>query len=178
MQEPSSSRPVQTLRDADIATATTARALRMVLAIALDRAAVSACLGGASAHDGALWPSTLYAWAAETAARSPLVWRRCEIALDDALAPWLTAYERASVARIAEALSPPETAAALAGHEIAAALWALIRRRERGLTLVTERLTMEAELLVTRACVGHAAIPHEPGPPRPRPASRSPIDER
>jgi len=130
-----------------------ARALRVVLVLALDRAAVSACLGSARLREGPVWPSTLYAWAAETAARSPLVWCRCAAALDDALAPWLATYERAPVARITEVLSPRESAAALTGQEIAAALWALVRRREPGLVLVTERLTSEAELLIAKACV-------------------------
>lgn len=133
---------------------TTAHALRLVLVIALDRDAVGACLGAGEAVSASLWPSTLYAWAAETAARSPRVFERCATVLDHALAPWMGPYADAPVGRIAEALSTADGAAALAGPEVAAALWSLVRRRERGLEPILERLTREAELLVARACAG------------------------
>lgn len=133
------------------AISTNGRALRLLLAVTLDRGMVSACLGSAHVDErDALWPSTLYAWAAETAARSACVWQRCARALDDALAPCLPSYESASVAQIAETLTLREASAALTGHEIAAALWAVVRRRDPSLQRVVERLTAEAELLIIR----------------------------
>lgn len=134
------------------AIATTAQAMRIVLVLALDRATVGACLG-VHAEDAGLWPSTLHAWAAETAARSPLVWSRCARAIDEALAPWMAPFEEASVACLAQALGAGQSTTAMAGHEIAAALWALVRRREWALTPIAARLAMEAEILVARSFV-------------------------
>src|SRR5690606_18504769 len=78
--------------------AVSARALRVVLALALDREEVAACLGVDEAVGSGTWPSTLYAWAAEAAARSPRVWLRCARALDRALEPSLAPIRDASAA--------------------------------------------------------------------------------
>lgn len=130
-----------------------ARALRVVLVIALDRSTVGACLGTERAREGTLWPSTLYSWAAQTAARSPLVWRRCAEAIDDALARWLPAYDDAPVARVAEMLSAREAGAVIDARELAAALWAVLRRRDAVLACMIARLAMEAEIAIARAYV-------------------------
>ncbi len=92
--------------------------------VALDCGAVARCLGPIIA-DVPLWPSSLYAWLAGAAARSPALWARCEGALDDALAPWLTPYGDAAPPTIAEALVE-HGGAAMNGREVAAALWALV----------------------------------------------------
>lgn len=129
-----------------------ARALRVVLVLALDRASVASCLGAGRAEGHEVWPSTLYAWAAEAAARSPRVWERCARAIDAALGGWVSPYEDASAARIAELLRLGD--AAMTGEEIAAALWTLVRRREPGLARITERLAGEVEVQLARACLG------------------------
>ncbi|MCZ7686575.1 MAG: hypothetical protein M5U28_50640 [Sandaracinaceae bacterium] len=87
-----------------------ARALRVVLVLALDRASIASCLGAGRAEGHEVWPSTLYAWAAEAAARSPRVWERCARAIDAALAPWVgptrTPPRRASRSCCASARPP------------------------------------------------------------------------
>lgn len=125
------------------------RALRLVLAVALDCGAVAECLGRPTPTD--LWPSTLYAWAAAAAVRSSIVWRRCARALDVALAPWLGPYQDASAAAIVGVLSARDAATAMTRHEIAAALWAIVRRHDPALARTSARLAMEAELLLVRA---------------------------
>lgn len=127
------------------------RAVRLVAVVALDCGAVARCLGEAVA-DLPLWPSSLYAWLAEAATRSPALWARCEGALDDALAPWLTPYQDTAPATIAQALLE-HAGAAMDGREVAAALWALVRRRDPTLDMLIDRLTREAEILVARRCV-------------------------
>ncbi|MCA9608988.1 MAG: hypothetical protein KC619_25480 [Myxococcales bacterium] len=124
------------------------RALRLVAVVALDCEQAAACLGIARS-DAPLWPSSVYAWLAEAASRSPAVWRRSERALDAALAPWMAPYVDRSAAAIAQALLAPESVA-IERAEIAAALWALVRRRDAGLDRTLERLACEAEVLVAR----------------------------
>lgn len=125
------------------------RAIRLVAVVALDCEAAAAVLG-VSLRDAPLWPSSVYAWLAEAAARSPAVWRRCARALDAALAPRLAPYVDRSVAEVTQALLAPESAA-IEAPEIAAALWALVRRRDAGLERITDRIAREAEILVARA---------------------------
>lgn len=124
------------------------RALRLVTVVALDRARVADCLDVGTEPLG-LWPSSLYGWLAESAARSPVVWDRCRAAVDDALAPWVAPFRQASVAEITQALTARD--GAMGGEEIAAALWSLVRRRDPALDSLVERLAEEAEILVTRA---------------------------
>lgn len=128
--------------------AVNSRALRLVSVIALDCASATACLGLVAA-DAPLWPSSVYTWLAEASARSPCVWRRCARALDDSLAPWLGAYGSRSAAWIAQMLLAPECAA-IERYEIAAALWALERRRDPRLARIIDRLAREAEILLAR----------------------------
>lgn len=127
------------------------RALRLVLVVALDCRSVAECLGLAPLAPR-LWPSTLYAWLAETAATSPAVWDRCARELDQSLARWLPAYGDAAPAAIAEALVARD-GTSMGGEEIAAALWALVRRRDPSLERVIDRLAREAEVLVARTCL-------------------------
>lgn len=127
------------------------RALRLVVVVALDCRSVAECLGLAPLATP-LWPSTLYAWLAETAATSPAVWDRCARELDRSLARWLPAYGDAAPAAIAEALVARD-GTCMGGEEVAAALWALVRRRDRSLDLLLDRLTCEAEVLVARTCL-------------------------
>ncbi|MBX3272454.1 MAG: hypothetical protein KF729_19500 [Sandaracinaceae bacterium] len=127
-----------------------APALRIALVVGLDCAAVARCLGEPGELAG-VWPSTLYAWAAETALRSPRVWARCATALDHALGGALPSS--GSSAALARLLTERDGATALCAREIAAVLWALVRRREPALAPMIARLTREAEILLARrAC--------------------------
>jgi hypothetical protein len=128
------------------------RALRLVAVVALDCGAVAHCLGGVIA-DLPIWPSTLYAWLAEAATRSPSLWERCASVLDEALAPWLAPYRHAAPAAIAQVLVE-HGGAAMDGREVAAALWALVRRRDPTLHMLIDRLTREAEILIARGARG------------------------
>lgn len=127
---------------------TSRRALRLVAVVALDREEVAACLG-VPGGDSSVWPSTLYAWLAEAAAASPVIWSRAAAALDRALGPWLAPHRDATAATIAYRLTARE-ARALDGREVAGALWALARRSDRSHRLLLDRLASEAEVLVAR----------------------------
>ena len=130
-----------------------APALRIALVVGLDCAAVARCLGGEPGELAGIWPSTLYAWAAETALRSPRVWARCAPALDGALP-----VASGSSAALARLLSERDDAVALSAREIAAVLWAVVRRREPALVPMIARLTREAEILLARrACAEELA---------------------
>lgn len=125
-----------------------ARALRVVAVVAMDCRSAGECLGVAPLA-APLWPSTLYAWLAETAATSPTVWDRCARRLDDSLGRWLAPYVGASPEVIARALCE-RGGTTMSGQEIAAALWALVRRRDRAMDAIIDRLAREAEVSIAR----------------------------
>ena len=127
------------------------RALRLVVVVALDCRSAAQCLGLAPLAT-LLWPSTLYAWLAETAATSPVVWDRCARELDRSLARWLPAYGDAAPAAVAAVLVARD-GTCMGGEEVAAALWALVRRRDRSLDPLLDRLAREAVVLVARTCL-------------------------
>lgn len=123
----------------------------MVAVVAMDCRSASECLGVAPLA-APLWPSTLYAWAAETAATSPIVWERCARRLDESLGRWLLPYVDTSPEAIARVLCARGDTS-MGGQEIAAALWALVRRRDRALDAIIERLAREAEVSIARTCL-------------------------
>ena len=108
-------------------------ALRTVLALALDRPTVRACLGEPAAAP----PASVYTWAATTAVCSTAVWARLAHALDRRLAGCLPAFVDAPPSELATVLAAPEC---LDDVERAAALWALLRRRDPGFRRFSARL--------------------------------------
>ena len=122
--------------------------LRIVLAIALDVETAAWCLGCPAEAPVVRWPSTLYRVLAQAALRSERVWQRCCLLLDRTLHEPLRAYEKRSAAELAELFL--EGRESLAGDELAAALWCLIRRRCRSHDLVAERLCLELEVVAAQ----------------------------
>lgn len=124
------------------------RALRVVLAIALDRETAAACLDSDPDLAVALWPSSLYALLAAAMVYSPAVRCRCRHLLDDRLGAIAARFER---------LSPDEVVRhfvdgsdVLSTRELAALLWTLTRRGEPKLGLIIARLGAELEVAATR----------------------------
>ena len=120
-----------------------AEALRIVLAIALDAEMATWCLGGARSGAVARWPSTLYQVVARAALESTSVWRRCALLLDRSLHDALASYEGQAPSDLAELFA--EGRESLAGEELAALLWCLVRERCPSRDLIAERFGRELE---------------------------------
>ena len=120
-------------------------ALRIVLAVAVDRVTAAWCLGCPAEPSISRWPSTVYGVLADAAAGSPEVWRRCALVLDRSLDEVTRTYRHRSAAELAEAFS--EGRESLTGEELAGLLWCLIRRRCGSHNLVAGRLTQELEVI-------------------------------
>ena len=126
----------------------------MVLAIALDPQTAARCAGYDSNAPVTRWPSTLYRLLARAAIESPAVWSRCAIVLNHALADTLQSYDGRSPVDLAEVFL--EGRDSLAGEELAALLWCLIRPRRRSHDLVAERLGLELEVVAARRLGEHS----------------------
>ncbi len=122
--------------------------LRIVLAIALDAEMATWCLGGARSAPVVRWPSTLYQVVARAAAESASVWRRCALLLERSLHDALASYEGHSPADLAELFA--EGRESLAGEELAALLWCLVRERCPSHDLIAERLGRELETIAAQ----------------------------
>lgn len=122
--------------------------LRMVLAIALDPETAAWCAGCSTGAPVNRWPSTLYRLLARTALESESVWQRCAFVLDHALGAVLQAYADRSPVELAELFLDGRES--LAGDELAALLWCLIRRRSASYDLVAERLGLELQVVAAR----------------------------
>lgn len=94
------------------------------------------------------WPSTLYRILAHAALDSPEVWRRCARLLDRRLCEATLPYADRSAAELAAVFL--EGRESLAGDELAAVLWCLIRRRCPSHDLVAERLSRELQVVAAR----------------------------
>lgn len=126
----------------------TGRALRVILAIALDRETAAACLGHDRDAAVALWPSSLYALLAAAALASPTVRRRCFQLVDARLGEMTKPFEALPPATLARHFV--EGRAVLSTRELAALLWLLLRRDQSELALVIARLGAELEVAATR----------------------------
>jgi len=122
--------------------------LRIVLAIALDAEMATWCLGGARSVPVARWPSTLYQVVACAALESASVWRRCALLLDRSLQDALASYEGHAPSDLAELFA--EGRESLAGEELAALLWCLVRERCPSRDLIAERLGRELETIAAQ----------------------------
>jgi hypothetical protein len=126
--------------------------LRIVLATALDVETAAWCLGCPNDAPVVRWPSTLYRVLAQAALHSERTWRRCGLLLDRTLHEPLQGYEKRPAAELAELFV--EGRQSLAGDELAAVLWCLIRRRCRSHDLIAERLGLELEVVAAQRLRG------------------------
>jgi hypothetical protein len=122
--------------------------LRMILAIALEPETAAWCAGCSTGAPVNRWPSTLYRLLARTALQSESVWQRCAFVLDQTLGTVLEDYAHRSPVELAELFL--EGRESLAGDELAALLWCLIRRRSAPYDLVAERLGLELQVIAAR----------------------------
>ena len=123
-----------------------ADALRILLAIAFDRADLARRLPDSDDSDGApMWPSTYFRAVADAACRDPACWTAVSQALDERCAPALERYERLSPIEVIQLFS--EQASELDGARLTAALWSLVRRSQPELTKMIRRLSAELEIL-------------------------------
>ena len=125
-----------------------AEVLRIVLAVALDPEMAAWCLGCRREAGVLRWPSTLYGVLARTAMQSAPVWRRCALLLDRSLHQALVAYEGHAPAELAELFFDGRES--LAGDELAALLWCLLRQRSAAHDLIAERLGRELEVVAAQ----------------------------
>jgi hypothetical protein len=122
--------------------------LTLVLAIALDLESAAWCLGCGFDAPITRWPSTLYRVLAHTAVDSAEVWSRCARLLDRCLQDAALPYAERSAAELAAVFLDGRES--LAGQELAAVLWCLIRRRCPSHDLVAERLSRELQVVAAR----------------------------
>ncbi|MCG8554674.1 MAG: hypothetical protein MJD61_05200 [Proteobacteria bacterium] len=120
--------------------------LRVVLTVALDRAAAARCLGLSAEQAETLWSSSLYQLLALRASRSSIVWRRCARALDR----WLERVRRQHGRSLSLERMLGEDRKLLSGTELAALLWALVRQQSPASDLLARRLGAELETLAER----------------------------
>lgn len=120
-----------------------AQALRLVLAITLDRDTAAACMGVADDEATSLWPSSLYRVLSVAALASPAVWERCERCVDHALGPCAVRFENRSPAELVQLFAQGRDACS--GLELAALLWAVVRRRCPAAAAISGRLGLEIE---------------------------------
>jgi len=121
------------------------QALRLVLAVALDRDTAADCIAGASGTGVALWPSSLYGVLAASAVRSPCMWCRCSRLVDASLGQLAGRFDATPPAALVELFV--EGRDVLTCRELAALLWCLLRRRDPALDLLSERLGAEFEIV-------------------------------
>jgi hypothetical protein len=131
-----------------------AEVLRIVLAIALDAEMAAWCLGCQRNAQVLRWPSTLYRVLAQAAMQSAPVWRRCALLLDRSLHEALAAYDGCAPAELAELFIDGRES--LAGDELAALLWCLVRQRSASHDLIAERLGRELEVVAAQRLSGAA----------------------
>lgn len=120
-------------------------ALRLVLAMTLDRQTAAACMGVPHEAAVSLWPSSLYRVLAETALASPAVWQRCERCVDGALGECGLRFENHPPAELAQLFL--EGRDTCSGVELAALLWTLVKRRCPAAAVISRRLGAELETI-------------------------------
>jgi hypothetical protein len=139
-------------------------ALRLVLTIALERRVAIDCLRG-NAEDGlSLWPSSLYGILATEAARSRTIWDRCSHQIERSLGDTgrrFLALPPSSLSRIFR-----DGSQVLNNRELAALLWALLKRGEPMSKLLAGRLGAELEVLAVRRSIGPTETTTGAGDPR------------
>ncbi len=145
-------------------------ALRMVLAITLERETAAACMGESGTSAVSYWPSNLYGVLAAQAASSAQTWHLCALAIDASLGETGRHYQSLSPAQLARLFH--EAGDLLDTREVAALLWALLRHRELVGSRIAGRLGAEFEMLAiqrppTRTPGTHQAPRHvRTSPPR------------
>jgi hypothetical protein len=132
-------------------------ALRIALAVALDRETAAACFD--CDIDGAvtLWPSSLYGLLATAAASSPRVWCRCLRLVDAELGPLAERFETEPLSHLVRLFI--EGREILSTRELAALLWAVLKRREPASAFIGARLGAELEIVATRRAAGRERAP-------------------
>lgn len=133
-------------------------ALRMVLAITLERDTAAACMGESGDDVISYWPSTLYGVLATQAASSAQTWHLCALAIDESLGGTGKHYQSLSPARLARLFH--ESGHLLDTREVAALLWALLKQREPAGSRIAGRLGAEFEMLALQRPADVAAKAH------------------
>jgi hypothetical protein len=124
------------------------RALRVALAVALDRETAAACMDGELDGAVTLWPSSLYGLLAAAAAHSPVVWHRCSRLVDAELGPAASQFENIPLNTLTRLFI--EGRDVLSTRELAGVLWAVLRRRDPAAPFIGARLGAELEIIATR----------------------------
>ena len=127
------------------------QALRLVLVIALDRDVAARCIDRSADEAESQWPSSLFGSVALAALESPLVWRRCSVLLDAAFGDLSDRCERLPAFEIVGRFGKGRHA--LSMLELAAMLWSLLRRSQRSLDPIIERLGVELEVAAAERAV-------------------------
>lgn len=120
-------------------------ALRFVFAVVLERETAAACIDVDLEDAIALWPSSLYGMLAAAAVRSPAVWRRCAVLVDDRFGDTLARLRCASPATLVQLFVDGRDV--LSTYELAGLLWVLLRRRDAELAFIEARLGAEMAVL-------------------------------
>jgi hypothetical protein len=121
------------------------------LTIALDRNVAADCLGEAAEDSLSLWPSSLYGILATKAALSRKVWDRCFRQIERSLGHLGKRFDSLPPSSLSQLFR--EGAQALDNRELAALLWALLKRHEPMSERIAGRLGAELEVVAVRRSV-------------------------
>lgn len=134
--------------------ARSARVLRMLLMMVVDRGAAAASLEGVGDVE-VLWPSAVFSLLAASSARSPQSFRRAARLLDDALStPPLRAMTPVQLA-----VSFASGRDSLSPRALAAIVWELLRRRDPAVDVLIDRVAAELELVAAQRAGAPLGVP-------------------
>jgi hypothetical protein len=123
-------------------------ALRLVLSIALERNAAADCLGDDTENCLSLWPSSLYGILAAEAARSRAVWERCSQQIEHSLGESGRRFLALPPAALSQMFR--DNYQVFNNRELAALLWALLKRGEPMSELMAGRLGAELQVVAVK----------------------------
>lgn len=146
--------PVRSAQSSDRNLTSPLNALRIVMTVALERTVAAECLGEDPEVCLSLWPSSLYGLLATEAMRSRPIWERCSWHIDRALGDVGRKLEALPPASLAELFR--EGSQILNIRELAALLWALLKRREPMSENMAGRLGAEVEVVAVRRSRGYS----------------------
>ncbi len=155
----------ETTTQASIELVNSLPAFRLVLINAMERRVAVACLGAPVDEAVSLWPSGIYGTLALAAAQSSLLWQRCRTLLDASFGPLSSRFFDTPPMQIAEVFA--QARGNLSSFELAAMIWALLRRSEACLDRLILRLGAELEVVALQRnsrrhwCGRLAAVAHE-----------------
>lgn len=128
---------------------TSARALRLLLALSVEPHVAACCLEAPGPEpERQLWPSRLYELVAQGALRSEPVWGRCRRVLDAAFGPRVSAYAGMSPAAVQARFVAERGSASV--FELAGLLWSILRRARPALGRMVARQCAELEIVSAR----------------------------